>query len=114
MNNDPDVCAYASQKDRAPRVTVYDLWVACICAVLYVLLGVSSVDAWYCIPGEQYLFPPGSDLVDWAGLLSAAAAPLVLLAAWLGNNRRVTVAASGLVLLAVLWGIRAVILLSYL
>jgi hypothetical protein len=93
--------------------TRFQLAVAVICAVDYLLLGPLTFSLLYTIPGERYLLPADSDL-DSLGLVAAPAAPIILIASCFTQKPAIIVTAAGLVVLAIIWTVRAFVLLSYL
>lgn len=93
--------------------TRFQLSMVVVCAVALVFVGVSTIELLYQVPGERYLFGQPSDF-GYLGLIAAIASPIILVLSFFARKPEVITAAACLVVLAIIWTVRAFVLLSYL
>ncbi|MBK9118150.1 MAG: hypothetical protein IPM18_00865 [Phycisphaerales bacterium] len=106
---EPETLRYASRAERL--WTPFQASVTLVCAAAWLLLGLSTADMLYRIPGKRYLFGATMDML---GMAAALASPVILGGSLFTRERAIITAAASLVVLAVIWTVRCVILLTYL
>lgn len=107
----PEALSYARRVTK--RWSRFQLTIAVVCGIAWLFLSISTAEVLYAIPGERYLFGEPTDIGD-LGLISALGSPIILMLSAFTRSRAVIAAAAGLVVLAIIWAIRVIVLLSYL
>jgi hypothetical protein len=117
----PQPLPYARSADRLPYArsadrpwTLFQVGVATACAVALLVLGVSTAELLYHVPGgARYLFGQRTD-IGYLGLLSAILSPIIFVLSCFAQRFVLISAAACLVALAIIWTVRMFVLLSHL
>lgn len=107
----PETLRYARKVER--RWTRFQLSIAVACGVALLLLGLSTAELLYTIPGERYLFGQRTDTFH-PGLAAAIVSPIILVLSFFAQKSGIIAAAAVLFVLAIVWTVRLIVLLSHL
>jgi hypothetical protein len=107
----PETLPYARKVERP--WTRFQLSMAVACGIALLFLGLSTAELLYTIPGERYLFGERTDTFH-PGLAAAVVSPIILVLSFFTRRLEVVIAAGCLVVLAIIWSVRLLVLLSYL